>query len=93
MPENPEAIAPVVAIPAGGDGMPPPVRPRRPVARALALVGLVIALGVGIYAFVQELDKSSTAEGDGHVLQFGWSVMQLAYDHRGRFRHFPQSRR
>jgi hypothetical protein len=83
VPENPEAVAPVVATPAGGDGMTPPVRPRRPVARALALVGLVIALAVGIYAFIQDLDKSSTASGMDTFCNSVGTVMQLAYDREG----------
>jgi hypothetical protein len=58
-------------------------QPRRRMAAGLALVGLVVALGVGIYAFVQELDKSSTTKAMGTFCNSVGLVMQLAYDDRG----------
>jgi hypothetical protein len=58
-------------------------KPRRRMAAGFALVGLVVALGVGIYAFVQELDKSSTTKAMGTFCNSVGLVMQLAYDHRG----------
>jgi hypothetical protein len=57
------------------------VRPR--VAGGLVVAGLVGALGVGVYAFVQDLEKSSTAKGMGPFCNSVGEVMQLAYDHRG----------
>jgi hypothetical protein len=80
VPEDPEDAAPVLATPAGGDGMTPPVRPRRRVGRGLALVGLVIALVVGTYAFIQDLDTSSTASGMDTFCNSVGTVMQLTYD-------------
>ena len=60
-----------------------PDKPRPRLAGGLILVVLVVALGDGIYAFVQDLDKISTAKGmDGFCSSVG-DVMQLAYDHRG----------
>jgi hypothetical protein len=49
----------------------------------LVLVGLVIALGVGMYAFVQDLDTSSTAKAMATFCNSVGLVMQLAYDHKG----------
>jgi hypothetical protein len=51
--------------------------------RGLALVGLIAALTVGIYAFVQELDKSSTAKAMDTFCNSVGLVMQAAYDHKG----------
>lgn len=61
----------------------PQARPRHRITGSLALVGLIVALGVGIYAFVQELDKSSTAKAMGTFCNSVGLVMQLAYDHKG----------
>ena len=83
MPKEPEDAAPAVSSPAGADGVEPPSRPRRPVARGLVLVGLVLALGVGIYAFIQDLDKSSTAKSMDSFCNSVGTVMQLAYDRHG----------
>ena len=58
-------------------------RPRRRMAAVLALVGLIVTLGVGVYAFVQELDKSSTTKAMGTFCNSVGLVMQLVYDHRG----------
>ncbi len=52
-------------------------------AEGFALVVLIVALGVGIYAFVQELDKSSTAKAMATFCNSVGLVMQLAYDHKG----------
>jgi hypothetical protein len=49
----------------------------------LALAGLVVALAVGIYAFVQELDKSSTAKAMGTFCNSVGLVVQMAYDRKG----------
>jgi hypothetical protein len=68
--------------PSGGDEQPWRARRRR-LAGGLALVGLVVALGVGIYAFVQELDKSSTTSAMGSFCNSVGTAMQLAYDHKG----------
>jgi hypothetical protein len=51
-------------------------------AEGFALVVLIVALGVGIYAFVQELDKSSTAKAMDTFCNSVGLMMQLAYDHR-----------
>jgi hypothetical protein len=56
---------------------------RQRVLRGLALVGLIVALTVGVYAFVQELDKSSTAKAMDTFCNSVGLVMQAAYDHKG----------
>ena len=47
------------------------------------LAALVFALGVGIYAFIRDLDKSSTAKGMDSFCNSVGLAMQLAYDHQG----------
>jgi hypothetical protein len=78
-----EQVTASAASPDGGDDAPRPGSHRRRATGALVLVGLVLALGVGIYAFVQELDKTSTAKSMATFCNSVGLVMQLAYDHKG----------
>jgi hypothetical protein len=79
-----ENVTPAAAKPADGTDEPGPGGGRRRrVTGALVVVGLVVVLGVGIYAFVRELDKSSTAKSMATFCNSVGLVMQLAYDHEG----------
>jgi hypothetical protein len=78
-----EDVTPPRAGPGKEDGTSPPARPPRRLSGAFVLAVLVLALGVGIYAFVQDLDKSSTAKGMGSFCNSVGLVMQLAYDRQG----------
>jgi hypothetical protein len=78
-----EDVTPAAASPDDVQDERQPGRPRRRLTGVLLLVGLVVALGVGIYAFVRELDKTSTAKGMATFCNSVGLVMQLAYDHKG----------
>ncbi len=78
-----EDVTPPPAGPGTGDSASPPASPPRRLTRAFVLAALVLALGVGIYAFVQDLDKSSTAKGMGSFCNSVGLVMQLAYERQG----------
>jgi hypothetical protein len=78
-----EEVSASVASPDDGHDAPPTGRHRRRATGALVLVGLVVALGIGIYAFVQELDKTSTTKAMATFCNSVGLVMQLAYDHKG----------
>jgi hypothetical protein len=72
-----------VSSPAAADGAAAPLPPRRRVTRGLVLVGLVLALGVGVYAFIRDLEGSSTAKAMDTFCNSVGTVMQLAYDRHG----------
>jgi hypothetical protein len=81
-----EDVASPPAGPGTGDNASPAASPARRLTRAFVLAALVFALGVGFYAFVQDLDKSSTAKGMGSFCNSVGLVMQLAYERQGGLR-------
>jgi hypothetical protein len=81
--ENRETGEPIVANPDDRGGPQPGRRARPRVVGGFVLVVLAGALAVGIYAFVGDLDKSSTAKAMATFCNSVGAVMQLAYDHRG----------
>jgi hypothetical protein len=78
-----EDVTPPPVGSGAGNSASPPANPPRRLTRAFVLAALVLALGVGVYGFVQDLDKSSTAKGMGSFCNSVGLVMQLAYERQG----------
>ncbi len=83
MTENDGTGDPVLATPDNLGGPQSGRRSRRRTTGVLVLVVLAAAFAIGIYAFVGDLDKSSTAKAMDTFCNSVGGVMQLAYDHRG----------
>jgi hypothetical protein len=83
VPENRGAAGPGVVTPEDQRGRRPGRGARARATSVLLLAVLVGALAVGTYAFVGDLDSSSTAKAMDTFCSSVGAVMQLAYEHRG----------
>ena len=89
MPGDPESASPLAEATTGARNEPRAGRPRRhPLVGALLLIGLLTAAGVGIYAFVYDLQSSSKTTAMDNFCNSVTLATQLAYDHKGNLETF-----